>query len=234
MRPASVFVCVVALLATTLLAQLMFRYWHKPRAIETFAVWKDNPANIAAARALAKRVVTGKVAKIERAEDLVIKAPGELENEVRIPIEAVTIEVEKTLKGGPARTIQVFHTGSSVGIPVVGRPEPPASERPPRPPQGVERPKQMKEPYGEEARTVILHDDPPYEVGQRYVLLLTDGPTVRISGVATATQRVISPSGRYFITPENNLEPAARSGFALKLRGKPLRSLELQMRPQSR
>lgn len=234
MRSTRVFVSVVALLTTTLTAQLVWHYRHKPSTVKTFAIWKDNPTNMAAATALAKQAVIGKVAKVERAEDLVIKAPGEPEGEVRIPIEVVTFEVEKTIKGRQAQTIRLFHTGNSVGIPVAGRPEPPESQRPPRPSGGVERPAQIKEPSAVEARTVMLDDDPAYEVGHRYALLLTDGPTVNIGGASTATQRVVSPSGRFFVTPENNLEPVAKSGFALEFRGKPLRNLELQIRPQPR
>ena len=234
MKPARVFVSLVALLTTTLLVQVAWHYRQKPQTVETFAVWKDNPANIKAAMALAKHVVYGKVASIERAEDLVIKAAGEPGSEVHIPIEVVTIQVEKTLKGSPGKAIRLFHTGSSVGTPVYGRADPPDSERPPRPEGGVDRPAQVKKPAVEEARTVMIEDDPLYEVGHRYALLLTDGPTVKVRGAAMPTLRVVAPAGRYFITPENTLVPVAKRGFALQMNGKSVGQFEQYVRPTPR
>lgn len=244
MKMHSVFTITVGILLGALVLQLAVRIHQKPEA-QTFAMWKERPENMAQAKRLANQIVTGRVTKIEQADDLVVKAPGEPNDEIRIPVEVVTIAIEKTHKGGPLRarlpgrpqprpaqqTVQVFHTGLSVGIPIEGRAEPPAAERPPRPPGGVPRPAQIRKPTGEEARTVILHDDPAYKVGERYVLLLTDGPTVKLRGASRTTKRVVAPEGRYRITAQNLVEPVTRRGFAGRLRGKAARELEAELRP---
>jgi hypothetical protein len=62
--------------------------------------------------------------------------------------------------------------------------------------------------------TYVLDGDPPYEMGQRYLLFLTP----REDG----TYRAISPEGRYEITP-HGLEPASREEFSQMLRGTSVR-----------
>ena len=62
----------------------------------------------------------------------------------------------------------------------------------------------------------VLDGDPPYEMGKRYLLFLTP----RDDG----TYRVISPEGRYQITP-NGLEPVSHEEFSQMLRGTSVRDL---------
>ncbi len=248
MKAPKAFVIAVAVLLGVLLIQLAVSFFPEQEP-HTIAIWKNRPNSMAQAKRLANQIVTGRVAKIERADDLVVKAPGEPNDEVRIPVEVITITIEKSHKGGPLRlrllprlpgqprprpaqrTVQIFHTGLSVGIPIEGRAEPPTAERPPRPPGGVPRPAQIRKPTGEEARTIILHDDPAYKVGERYVLLLMDGPAVKVRGTLIATKAPVSPEGRYRITADDQIEPVTQRGFAGQLKGKSVRELEAELRP---
>lgn len=229
MKLRNVFVITIALLLGVLLIQVAVRIHEKPEG-RTLAMWKNSPGNMGVAKGLANQIVTGRVTNIERAEDLVVTAPGEPNNEIRIPVEVVTIAIDKTHKGPRAQTVQVFHTGLSVGVPVKGRPEPPDSERPPRPAEGVDRPAQVPEPTEEESRTVLLPEDPAYQVGEQYVLLLMDGPAVKVRGASVRTKTPISPEGRYRISADNKVEPVTRRGFASQLRGRPLTELETGVR----
>ncbi len=247
MKAPKAFVITVAVLLGVLLIQLAVSFSHEQEP-HTIAIWKNRPNNMAQAKRLANQIVTGRVTKIERADDLVVKAPGEPNDEVRIPVEVITITIEKSHKGGPLRlhlprlpgqprprpaqqTVQVFHTGLSVGVPVKDRREPPVSERPPRPAGGVDKPAQIPKPTEEEARTVMLHDDPAYKVGERYVLLLMDGPAVKVRGTLIATKAPVSPEGRYRITADDQIEPVTQRGFAGQLKGKSVRELEAELRP---
>lgn len=69
--------------------------------------------------------------------------------------------------------------------------------------------------------TFVLAGDPPYEVGQRYVLFLMP----REDG----TFLVVSPEGRLRLT-RNGLEPSSAREWAQGLRGMPLEGLELDLR----
>lgn len=229
MKLRNIFVVTVAVLLGALLVQLGVRIYEKPES-RTLAMWKNRPDNMGQAKGLANQIVSGRVTKVEQAEDLVVTAPGEPNNEIHIPVEVVTIAIDKTHKGPPGQTVQVFHTGLSVGVPVKGRPEPPASERPSRPADGVDRPAQIPEPTEEESRTVLLPEDPAYQVGEQYVLLLMDGPAVKVKGTSVTTKTPISPEGRYRISADNKVEPVTRRGFAGQLRGRPLGELEAGIR----
>lgn len=66
----------------------------------------------------------------------------------------------------------------------------------------------------------VLAGDPPYEVGQRYVLFLMP----REDG----SYLVVSPEGRYQVTGEG-LIPASEAGFAKNLEGSSVRSLLTDM-----
>lgn len=89
---------------------------------------------------------------------------------------------------------------------------------------------QLPRPTEAQTRTILLEDDPPYKVGERQLLLLTDGPTVTGAGASVKTQRPISPEGRYRIKPDNKIEPVAIKGFAAQLKNKPVPEFERLLR----
>lgn len=213
-------------LATVLVAQMVL--WPPKRSdTQRFAMWRNSPNSIAEAKHLSNQIVKGRVAAVRRADDLVTSAPGEPNDQDRIPVEVVTIQVEKTFKGGQAQTIEVFHTG--IGECPADRPEPPGP--PPAQPAGGGTPKSARpaRPSEEACRTEMLAEDPPYHEGDRVVLLLTDGPDLNVAGTTVKTKSVISPEGRYHVASGDKLTPVTRRKFAGRLRGRALRELETEL-----
>ena len=237
MNLRKIYFATVVVLVGLFVTQVSLKLTRKPDRV-LMALWKNKPGSLPAAKRLSSVVVTGKVVKIERGEDFVVPAPGEPENEIRIPVEIVTIEVVKTHKGRERRgkkgkgakkqLIRVFHTGDSQATSIAERPEPPASERPPKPPGGIERPQIIEKPPVGEAHSLLLHDDPIYTVGESYVLFLMDGPTVKVQGRPTTTKAVISPEGRYQVV-KNRIQPVTKRQFADKLRGTSLETFETEI-----
>lgn len=232
MRIEKVLAVSAAVLLVVLLAQLGIQSFQDPKP-NTIASWKNHPKSLDEAKKLSDQIVVGKVTRIRRTE----LYPQERENlpeKVSIPAEVVTFQVEDSLKGGKPATIEVFRTGSSIGQPPLERSEP--REKPPeRPKEGaVER--SQRPPRGDEgqARSVILIGDPPYKQGERYLLLLMDGPEVQVEGGSIKTKTPISPEGRYRLSANNALEPVStdRENFAEKLRGRALKEIEPQLRRQ--
>jgi hypothetical protein len=66
--------------------------------------------------------------------------------------------------------------------------------------------------------TLFVEDDPPYQVGETYVLFVE--PKLDEPG----TYLVISPEGRYQVV-NDRLEPIAAEGFAAAFHGKPVTNL---------
>jgi hypothetical protein len=208
-----------ALLAAAFLVQLAVLVHQGPEE-KWFASWVDRPTDIAAARNLAGQIVKGRVINIRRGRDLVVKVRGEPKNEDRVHVEIVTFALEGGYKGSRPKTVEVFHTGLSL-LRVKGR-------KIPRPHKGVKG--RVAKPPLLERRTVSLDEDPPYKVGQRYVLMLRGGPSVSTrGGRAVKTMALVSPAGRYRVTPRGTLVPVMRRGFAAKLRGKKLSALEVKL-----
>lgn len=235
MRTRRLLIIAVTVLVLVLVIQLTVKLSITPK-VSTYAIWAQRPANILEAKGLSNLIVTARVTNIERGDDLVATPPQEPQP-IRIPVEVVTLEIEEYHKGAPRgnyqayKEIKLFHTGSSYATPVEGRTDPPSSEQPPRPSGGVDRPATSPpSPSIEETRTIIIHEDPPYKKGERYVLLLTDGPTVTVNGSKIATKSVISPEGRYLITSRKKIEPATMRGFAGLYKGKELKGLEKELK----
>ena len=238
MNLRKIYFVTVVVLVGLFVAQVGLRFTRKPDQV-LMTLWKNHPNSIAKAKKLSNLVVTGKVVNIERGEDFVVPAPGEPEKEIRIPVEIVTIEVVKTHKGRARRgekrkgakkqLIRLFHTGDSQATSIAERPEPPASERPPKPPGGIERPQIIEKPPLGEARAMLLHDDPIYTVGERYVLFLMDGPRIKVQGKSIATKAVISPEGRYQVVG-NSIQAMTKRRFADKVRGTSLERFETAIR----
>lgn len=190
------------------------------------ADWAESPESLQEAAESAEQIVIGQVTRVRPGEDIVFRAEELPGGEDKIPTEIATLRIEKSLKagrGGPPQTIEVFRTGGTIGTPPSRR-----GNRPPEdPPKGVERPARPSPPGD---RTVKLNGDPPYERGERYVLMLRPGPAMRADGRPVRTQRPISPEGRYRVTRGGQIEPVSeRAEFARELRGRSLDAFERQI-----
>lgn len=120
----------IAILFLAFAGQVGYQYaFHKPEPV-LMAAWAFEPRNLAEAKGLAQEVVEAQVTNIERADDLVIPAPGEPGNVERIAIEVVSMKVKGAMKGQPAQDIQVFRTA---GIPVTRNDMPNMKDAPPKP-----------------------------------------------------------------------------------------------------
>lgn len=210
----------VAVLASALLIQLSTGILQKPR-VRHFASWKNSPNSMQEAKQLAKHIVTGVVTRVEAGNPLVVKAPGEPGGVDSIPIEVATIKVEKTQKGAAMQEVRVFRTGSTKHPGLENRPAPPMDKAPPKPPGGIDRPAQLPRLSADQVATILLEDDPPYRMGQRYQLLLTDGPTVTVRGASVKTLTPVSPEGRFHVRPDNRIEPVSVKAFAQQLKNMP-------------
>lgn len=215
-----------AVLLIALVTQIGLRYRSKS-APQMIAMWKDKPESVEAAHQLAEHVVLGQVVKVQHADDIVTRIPDEPGGVDRIPVEVVTLRVEKRYKGEGGETIQLFHTGHS-DAPSPARRPPPPGPPPERPKEGaVER---NQAPTGMEAEvstmSSLLHDDPGYQMGERYMLFVRKGPRLTVGGAPVETQGIVSPEGRYRVSRDNRLEPVTPHGFAGRLKGQGLQQVE--------
>ena len=170
---------------------------------------------------------------MRRADDLVTKADGEPNAEDRIPVELVTIRVEKQYKG-KRETIELFHVGGEPSP--ASLKEPPMSEAPPKPkgrtpdyPQGAVDRSQRPATRGA-VRKFILKDDPEYKQGERYLLFVRKGPKITEGGQALETMAIISPTTRFRLSAANKLEPVTDTGFAPQVKGRDLKEIEPRIR----
>jgi hypothetical protein len=215
---------VLVALAGLFVAQLSVSLAQKP-GTQAVASWRNSPDTLEQAVELSDDIVRGRVTRVRRAEDIVVQAAGEPDGEVRIPVEAVTIQLERTLKGGPKERIQVFHTGLSKGDSAAEKGAP-REDPPPRPDDGVDRPRRLPRPSIAESRTFLLEGDPPYKSGDRVVLFLTEGPALEVDGETVQTMAIVAPEGRYAVDDDEELDPVIDRKFADEQRGKPLREFE--------
>ena len=215
----------VAILVSALGIQLAMGILQKPK-VRHFASWKNSPNSLQEAKQLAQQIVTGVVTKVEPGNPLVVKAPGEPAGMDSIPVEVATLKVEGTQKGAAAQEVRVFRTGGTKHPGLENRPAPPMSEAPPKPKGGIDRPAQLPRPTPAQAATILVEDDPPYQIGQRYQLLLTGGPTITVRGVAVKTMALVSPEGRFHISPDNKIIPVSTKAFAQQLRNMPVAQFE--------
>jgi hypothetical protein len=216
------------LLAGALLAQVALgMLWPvEPRYV---ASWANNPRSLAEAKDSSDEIVTGRVMRVRRTDDLVLAVPGEPGNVDSIPVEVVTVKVETRHKGGKGKpqTIELFHTGLSKKTPPSER----GGQPPGPPPAGARKPARQLDESPLASRTIILSDDPPYESGERYVLFLRPGPMVTAGGARVATQRVLSPEWRYRVKGDGRIDPISkRAAFAQQQRGRRLREFEALVR----
>jgi hypothetical protein len=105
-------------LVILIVAQVLLRIQLRPAA-EIAASWAEEPASLEETAASAEQVLLGRVTRVRRGQDLVVPVKDLPGGEDRVPVEIVTIRLEKSLKGpahgGPPETIEVFRTGASSG-----------------------------------------------------------------------------------------------------------------------
>jgi hypothetical protein len=62
-----------------------------------------------------------------------------------------------------------------------------------------------------------IEHDPPYQVGEAYMLFTTTGPNVDVGGQQVGTESIVSPEGRWKIDPRGNVSPMSDIGWAKQL-----------------
>ena len=208
MRTERVLGVVAAALAIGLLAQIGFRAQEHREPAPMSATWRYNPASVTEAVRIADQIVLARVTAVDQTDGLRATVRGEPNNEVHIPSEAVTLAVEKTYMGRADPEVLVFHTG---GTAVQDSAAPAA---------------QSDTADGPLRRAVHLAEDPPYVVGERYLLFLMDGPALGVRGARTITKAVIAPQGRFRVEADNTLRPVTERGFANALSRQSLSTFE--------
>jgi hypothetical protein len=186
-------------------------------------------------------VILGEVIQLRKGPDLVIPAAGEPSGEDRIPTTIVKLTVRKTYKGAPGAAVELMQTGHSTdAVLLPGNPfsaEPDTARVRIKGKRGV-RGQSTTSPPGPTAgdsRATILEDDPPYLVGEKYVLFLkdmqhSDESAAALAGVSRAMTRVLAPEGRLQITKSDRLKPATtRRGFAPAFVGRSRIELETEI-----
>ena len=121
----------------------------------------------------------------------------------------------------------ILPTGHSDAVPPSKRKAPPMSQAPPKPADGVDK---VDAPKGtelghSESYFIGLEGDPPYKVGEEYVLFLTEGPELEEEkGGKVKPKVIVSPEGRYKVTA-GGLAPMSDRKFAKDLKGKEAKDL---------
>jgi hypothetical protein len=210
----------IAVLFVAFTGQVGYEYWFKKPEPVLMAAWAFEPRTLAEAKGLSKEVVEAEVTKVERADDLVIPAPGEPGDVERIAIEVVSMKVKGAMKGQPGQEIQVFRTA---GIPVTRNDMPNMKDAPPKP-KGASDPPARPTPFV--ANTINIHDDQAYKVGESYVMFLRDGPQVSVKGKRVATKSLLNPSTRFRVERDNKVTPTIPDGLGQSFKGKPLQNFK--------
>lgn len=210
----------IAVLFVAFAGQVGYEYWfNKPEPV-LMAAWAFDPRTLAEAKGLAKEVVEAEVTKVERADDLVIPAPGEPGGVEKIAIEVVSMKVKGAMKGQPAQEIKLFRTA---GLPVTRKDMPNMKEAPPKP-KGASNPPSRPTPFVE--NTINIHDDQAYKVGENYVMFLRDGPAVKMKGQQMATKALLNPSTRFRVEKDNKVTPMIPDGLGQSFKGKALQNFK--------
>lgn len=195
------------------------------------ASWVDKADTLEEGLAQSDHVILGEVIELKKGPDIVVLAAGEPSGEDRIPTSIVKLKVQKTYKGRPGTFVKLMQTGHSTdAVLLPGNPFPAAQDdnghgegRGKRSVQGQSKNSPMG-PTAGDSRATILEDDPPYLVGEKYVLFLKDMQD------SSGMKRVLAPEGRLQITKSNRLKPATtRRGFAPNFVGRPLTEFETEI-----
>ncbi len=185
-----------------LAGQVAFYAFGETPVVSTEASWNFHPKNLAEAQARAHTIVQGQVVSVAPGADIVTKAPGEPNNEDRIPTQHIQLKVSKVTKGNAkaGQVVDVFQTGGLAGP--TGQPTGKQDER-------------------VQTHLVLLSGDPLYKVGEQYMLMLEDGPRGML--------RTISPEGRFHIESNGTVTPVVDNEVTTSVKGKSVGELERQV-----
>jgi len=189
-------------------------------------------------------VILGEVVELRKGPDLVIPAAGEPGGEDRIETTIVKLKVHKTYKGAPGEGVELMQTGHSTdAVLLPGNPFPATARDDDKSKSKIKSKRNVQGqsttspigPTAGDSRATILEDDPPYLVGEKYVLFLKDpqhspSSAAALAGLSPTTKRVLAPEGRLQITKSDHLKPATtRRGFAPNLVGRSLTEFETEI-----
>src|SRR3989454_1081298 len=185
------------------------------------------------------QVILGEVSELGKGPDLVVPALGEppcpastpkCVGEDRVPTTIVKLKVQKTYKGRPGTFVKLLQTGHSTdAVLLPGNPFSATQDYGRLQVKGKRRVQGQSTtspigPTSGDSRATILEDDPPYLVGEKYVLFLKDMQD------SSGMKRVLAPEGRLQITKSDHLKPATtRRGFAPNLVGRSLTEFETEI-----
>ena len=93
-------------LGLVLVIQVGFILSQKPWSPTPHTSWRNYPQTITAAKDIADLVVLGKVTKIQRGDDHIVKLSNGSED--RVEVEIITVQIEKTYKGEKQDQVDVF------------------------------------------------------------------------------------------------------------------------------
>jgi len=229
-----------AALGTMFVIQVaLVSYWNsQPPQRRLHASWVNHANTLKEGLDQSDHVILGEVVQLRKGPDLVIPAAGEPSGEDRIETTIVKLKVQKTYKGAPSDGVELMQTGHSTdAVLLPGNPFPAAQGNGHVQVKGKRRVQGQSTtspigPTAGDSRATILEDDPPYLVGEKYVLFLkdmqrSDESAVALAGVSRAMTRVLAPEGRLQITKSDHLKPATtRRGFAPNLVGRSLTEFE--------
>ena len=204
------------------------------------ASWVDKADTLEEGFDKSDHVILGEVIELKKGRDIVVSARGEPGGVDRVSTTIVKLKVQKTYKG-PLRgqeIVELMQTGQSTDAELL--PENPfLPQGEPGQDNGGRRDNTDPEssptgPTAGDPRATLLEGDPPYLVGEKYVLFLKDMKQLGASaGASPKMKRVLAPEGRLQITKGGRLKPAmTRRGFAPTLVGKPLTEFELLAPPK--
>jgi hypothetical protein len=238
---------VLALTSAALGAMLVIQvalvsYWNsQPPQRRLHASWLNHANTLKEGLDQSDRVLLGEVVQLRKGPDLVIPAAGEPGGEDRIETTIVKLKVHKTYKGALGESVELMQTGHSTdAVLLPGNPFSAAQDDDHGQVKGKRRVQGQSTtspsgPTAGDSRATILEDDPPYLVGEKYVLFLkdmqySDKSAVALAGVSRAMTRVLAPEGRLQITKSDRLKPATtRRGFAPNLVGRSLTAFETEI-----
>lgn len=230
---------VTAVALVVALAGQFLVYYNAQPVVAAHASWAFQPNSFQEVVNEARTIVTGEVVAVQKGPDIVVEAKGEPSGQDVIPTENITVRVNSVQKGtaGRDQQITVFRTGGEVVIPQgpaqgsmapgpetaqrsegreaapgqKGDPDAPAPQQP-AVADDPNRPAQAQ------VKVLLLPEDPAYQVGQTYLLALTEGPN--------NTQRPVAPEGRLLANPDGTVDTFAETEVGQSLRGRTLTELQ--------
>jgi hypothetical protein len=226
-------------LALALGGQFLAYYTATP-VVTAHASWAFQPNSFADVVNEAGSIVTGQVTRVEQGPDIVVPAKGEPSGQDAIPTQRITFRVDSVHKGSGdslrGQEITVFRTGGVVTLPQGPQqgsvaPGPETSQRSegreipldqtgdpngPAPAQPTHQ-DDPNRPADAQVKVFLLPEDPEYQVGQSYLLALTDGPE--------NTLRPVAPEGRLLVNADGTVNSVAETDVGHSLNGRPLAEL---------